>query len=92
MTREQMIDIAVQRTMKPVTMRRVDRIAKNVVHIRHTCVPHEWTSQDPGPENAAALFWFEGSIAEYALSPFSGRVKKIRAEFRRLNDSRIRLV
>lgn len=82
MTREQMIDQAVRRSMKPVTMIRVDRRSKLAERIRRDCVPHEWNIDDYGPANGAGPGWWVGTIAEHGLRRFPGRVRAIRDAFR----------
>lgn len=84
MTREQMIDQAVRRFMKPISMRQVVRHADNTLRIRWSYVPHDWKPSGRGPANGAAPEWWEGTVAEKGLSIFPGRVRAIRAEFRRL--------
>ncbi len=84
LTREQVLDEAVRRSMKPISMKQVVRRAENTICIRLNCFPHEWTLTDPGPENGAALAWWEGTIAEMGLSIFPGCVRKIRTKFNKM--------
>lgn len=84
MTREQMIDEAVRRFMKPLTMRQVINQAEFAVLFRRTRVPHDWKPEDSGPANGADRWWFEGTIADKGLRRFPGRVRAIRTEFRRI--------
>ncbi len=86
MTREQMIDQAVRRFMKPISMRQAVRHAENARRIRRSYVPHYWKLNKPGPLNGADPAWWDGTLAEIGLSTFPGRVRAIRVEFRRLVD------
>ncbi len=87
MTREQMIDEAVRRSMKPISMKQAVRHAENTDRVRRSYVPHVWRSGDLGPSNGADPGWWDGTLAEKGLSTFPGRVRKIRAEFRRLEGA-----
>lgn len=86
MTREQMIDEAVRWSMKPITMKQVARYADNVARVRRERVPRVWALEDDDdhPEKAADPSWWKGTVAERGVGIFPGCVRKIRAEFRRI--------
>lgn len=86
MNREEKLRLAIKRSMKPVTRQRVVNDANFAAHIRQECVPHAFSEGSPGPDNAAHPDWWDGTIAEKGLRWFPGCVKKIRAEFKRLNE------
>jgi hypothetical protein len=69
MTREQMIDEAVRRSMARRTMRRVDDQAKRIARFR--VARPGWWKDMPGTD------------AEHALKGFAGCVSAIRNEFKR---------
>lgn len=82
MTREQVLDEAVRRSMKPITMKQVVRHADKTNEIRSHCVPHRWTEDDWGPVNGAAPEWWDGTIAEHVLDRLPGCVNSIRVKCR----------
>lgn len=84
MTREQMIDAAVRKSMARVTMKQVVRGADDMIRIRATCVPVAYGAPGWGQENAANPDWWEGTPAENGLRWFPGRVRAIRKEFARI--------
>ncbi len=88
MTREQMIDVVVRQSMKPISMRRAVAQAEFVSKIRLDCVPHQWNPDSPEPENGADVGWWDGTIPEQALSMFPGRVREICFRFRAVAEEK----